>query len=348
MASLRDPEGFQEKSSSAEVTATIMSNESISPPLRVPPIPVLTKTLNTNSILPAVYHTPEKLLRRPKDDIEQFLKDDLCIPRLERIHKYLWLAGKQLPASPLHEQENLRRKIHISEQVDLHLCLADSSIFIKPLPEYLLDFNFWSQNICCDSKLYESARGFLLSYAWLVSREIDFKIAKDKELLPSLSGDELIWEKWVEIISKFLESVDLEETSRKGFSSRYQFGELDIRKLNLIYRLVPDLYFRYLSSGYHFGNYQFDAFFRRNFSWLLVAFAYTTVILTAMQLGLATNNLRDSNAFNWASYIFSVFSITVPAVAMGVIGFLFSFLTMSSILNRIGVIDLVFKILKII
>jgi hypothetical protein len=224
------------------------------------------------------------------------------------------------------------------EQVDLHLCLGDAAIFIKPLPAYLLDSRFWSENLCSDTKLYESARGLLLSYAWIISREVDFKIAQDKHLLPCLPEHDLTWNNWVEFISTFLGPVDLDDRSREGFDQRYQFGELRVRQLNLIYRLAPDLRLRYLFKGYHFGHYQFDAFFRRNFSWLIVVFAYLTIILTGMQLGLATNKLNGSEAFQWASYVFAVYSIMIPVVAMGILIWLLMFLSLANIFNYLTIL----------
>jgi len=48
----------------------------------------------------------------------------------------------------------------------------------------------------------------------------------------------------------------------------------------------------------------------------LVVFVYFTILLTAMQVGLATNQLRDSLPFNAASYGFTVFSLVAPLVTI--------------------------------
>ena len=38
-------------------------------------------------------------------------------------------------------------------------------IFIKPLPEYLLSFEFWDKHLGADTDIRKSACGLLLSYA---------------------------------------------------------------------------------------------------------------------------------------------------------------------------------------
>jgi hypothetical protein len=226
-------------------------------------------------------------------------------------------------------QELLSRSIVLAEQIDLHLCLGDATVFVKPLPAYLLSDDFWRAHLCADPRLHAAARGLLLSYAWLVCSEADFALARDKRLLP----DWLTWEAWSTLIAHFLAPVDLADAARRGFDRRYRFGELRVRRLNLIYRLAPDLRGRFVFAGYFFGEYQFDAYFRRNFSWLLIAFAYTSVVISAMQLGLATSLLSGSEAFQWASYVFAVISIIVPVIAVTIIFWVVMFLSIADVAN---------------
>jgi hypothetical protein len=319
-----------QKGPSVNQTAIMVSSNSLLPSHSLA-VPISNLLGDTSYVFPAVYHTQEQQLLRPKTDLQQFLKDDLCTPRLDKVHFWLPFAGQRAAASPLHVQKQMGRSITASEQVDLHLCIGDKGILVKPLPAYLLDASFWSKHLSSDTKLYESAKGMLLSYAWIISREVDFKIAQDHLLLPSLPDPGLDWSKWVEFISKFLESVDINDPSRRGFDHRYQFGEFRTRPLNLIYRLAPNLYGRYLFRGYYFGRIQFHAYFKRNFSWLLIAFAYTSVVISAMQLGLATNKLSGSEAFQWASYVFAVISIIIPVVAVTIIIWVLVFLSISDI-----------------
>jgi hypothetical protein len=302
-------------------------------PLLRPPFPSnstlapnVSASASSNSpvyILPAIHHGPYDRLLRPKDDIQTFLRDELCVPRLNRIHSYLWLAGRQIAARPLHRQAMMSRRITVTEQVDLHLAWSESCIFVKPLPVYLLDYQFWEDNLCNDSELYESARGFLLSYAWLISREIDFIIASDSNQRPRLLPPCLTWPRWVSFIESFLSSVDLDDSTKRGFNRRYQYGELRINRLNSIYRLAPVLRLQYFIRGYYVGYNRYDVFFQRNFAWLIVVFAYVSIVLTAMQVGLVTDNLAKDSRFQSASYGFAVFSIVVPFVVVGVMIFVF-------------------------
>jgi uncharacterized membrane protein len=54
----------------------------------------------------------------------------------------------------------------------------------------------------------------------------------------------------------------------------------------------------------------------RNFAWVLTVIVYVTVVLTAMQVGLATTNLNEDAQFNQASYVFTVFSILAPLAVL--------------------------------
>ena len=92
-------------------------------------------------------------------------------------------------------------------------------MFLKPIPRYLLDSQFWQENLLEDEDLYENALGFLLSYAALVQCESDLYIAKDTHLIP----DGLQWENWVDIMKKVLAH------EKPRFNKRYIFGEQDGR-----------------------------------------------------------------------------------------------------------------------
>jgi ABC-type dipeptide/oligopeptide/nickel transport system permease component len=103
----------------------------------------------------------------------------------------------------------------------------------------------------------------------------------------------------------------------------------------MIFRLAPALRFRHFLRGYHFGYNRYDVFFRRNFAWLIVVFAYITIVLTAMQVGLATSNLSQDSKFQSASYGFAVFSIIVPVIMVGILLIFFVVLFTSNLLSTI-------------
>ena len=71
---------------------------------------------------------------------------------------------------------------------------------------------------------------------------------------------------------------------------------------------------------------QYGSFFRDNLAWLASSTVYIAVVLTAMQVGLATQTLQESAAFQSASYGFTIFSILGPLVAAGLVILQFCYL----------------------
>jgi hypothetical protein len=244
----------------------------------------------------------------PQTDLDAFVKSELDVSRLDEIKNRLWLAGRLQNIRPLHRQQLLGRKILVSEQADLHLLWQDDKIFIKPLPAWLLDYDFFQNHVRASPALPE-AMGFLSSYILLVSYEIDFILAQELHLLPST----LDWKGWLYIVQDLLPQFLIDE---QRVSPRYHYGELRLSRINWIYRFDSRFRFKYLCRGYHHSSQTYRSFLNGNFGWLLVVFVYFTVLLTAMQVGLATNQLRDSLPFNAASYGFTVFSLVAPLVTI--------------------------------
>ncbi len=264
------------------------------------------------SNLPVVFQNKKhQTVRVRHDDLQEYLEWELDVSRLNDIHKWLWLAGRPMCARPLYKQKMIDREILVTEQIDLHLLWQRSRIFIKPLPEFLMDHDFWTGNLCGNQKDHKNACGLLLSYTWLVRYQSDLKIAKDHGLLPSW----MTWTDWVTFTCAFLDTVDYE--SLNNFNARYEYGELRLGRVNWIYRLT----FRDFMRGYLYGYNRFSVFLTRNFAWLAVAFLYITVVLSAMQVGLATDQLKGSSRFQDASYGFTVFSILTPLIVVAFVSF---------------------------
>ena len=257
--------------------------------------------------LPATYSKPDHQTGEPEHDIVEFIKTDLDVSRLTKVHGKLWTAGRPQHARPLQRQRMMRRDIILTETADLHLTWSSSGIFIKPLPRYIIDHTFWTEYLCQNQELHKAACGFLFSYTWLICYESDFKIAKEANLIPNIS-----WSSWRKIAQGVRASIKMDPVD--SINPRYLYGELRLDRLNWIYRLFGHSFVR----GYHFEYGTYDDFFRRNFAWILIVFLYVTVVLTAMQVGLATTQLAGSSRFQAASYGFAVFSICVPLIATGV------------------------------
>ncbi|TAQ84457.1 hypothetical protein B7494_g7204, partial [Chlorociboria aeruginascens] len=243
-------------------------------------------------------------LARVRDDPETYYAAELRTERLDEIQAYLWLAGLPRGARALHRQQLLGREILITEDPNEHLVWHETRIFVKPLPTFLFSLDCWTQEICKTKQLYEAACGFLLSYAWLVRHESDLRVAHEKALLP----DGIDWVAWTALMDDFLPHIDLR--SLRGISSRFQYGELRLSRLNKIYRLTR-FRGRDFVRGYMTASTWYQDFFARNFAWLLAVFAVVSVALSAMQVVVTA--ARGGQAFEDASYGFAVASLFMAA-----------------------------------
>jgi hypothetical protein len=251
---------------------------------------------------------------RPNECPDTYIGLDLKTPRLNAIHHHLWLAGLPNAARPLHRQRLLGRSILVTQDPDEHLVWFEAQIFVKPLPDYLLDYDYWSRHLCSNKELYQSACGLLLSYTWLVSHKIDLQIAQETGLL----SRDVEWPAWVEFLNDFLDNINL--VTLEDVSKRYEYGELRSSRLNAIYRFMPPTYsLRNLIRGYRAGPTWHNAYFGRHFRWMLAVFAILSVLLSALQVGLATSVLQVDGEFQRASYGFTIAAlVTVLASVVAV------------------------------
>ncbi|KAH8671875.1 hypothetical protein BGZ60DRAFT_449450 [Tricladium varicosporioides] len=244
----------------------------------------------------------------PHHDPKRFLELELSTPKLDKLFRHLWLAGLARPSRPLHRQKLIGRTILVTENPHEHLIWFETYIFIKPLPEFLLNFDFWQDHICSDIGLYKAARGLLLSYAWLVRHQSDLRIAKEAGLLHK----NIEWSQWTLFLQDCLSHINPEILD--DVSDRYQFGELRLTRLNMLYRLSGGSLDHFV-RGYISYSTWYRAFFSRNFAWLLAIFATFSLLLSAMQVGLSTKTLTDSSWFHNVSYGFTVTSIVVAILS---------------------------------
>ncbi|KAF2259429.1 hypothetical protein CC78DRAFT_586000 [Lojkania enalia] len=293
-------------------------------------------------LLPATYRDRSQMVRLVSSDIPSFLKCELNVERLNAVHKWLWLVGLPTQPRPLHYQRLKKREIVIAEQLDLHLVWQPSRIFIKPLPRYLFCPHFWQSNLCLYPHLYQNALGFFLSYIALIEREVDFQIASSFGLIPG----EITWPGWLALAEEIVAAssqgfshLTEQAVSMRGASlvshlpinPRFYYGELRLGRLNWIYR------FRGYPRGYMSGCTTYGAFVRDNINSLITLFAYTTIVLSAMQVGLATNFLIDNYAFGMASYVFSLFAILAPLAAIVGVLLILAFLFVVNLINTLRI-----------
>jgi hypothetical protein len=165
------------------------------------------------------------------------------------------------------------------------------------------------------------ALGLLLSYTWLIRWESDLKLAHTHHLI----NENINYETWMALRSSFLSTFRRNYLPQPWLSWRYDFAELRLSRINLIWRLQPHSPYDISSlvRGYQTPYRLYTSFFEQNFSTVIVAFVYATVVLTAMQLGLATEDLHLSNKFQQACVGFAIFCILLPLVILGIVLVLF-------------------------
>lgn len=249
--------------------------------------------------------------------LSEYLEGDLCAPDLERMAPYLWMMSTQSSSniSPLHHQKVKGREIIVTEDPRLHLVWIYDRIFVKPLPKYLLCHAFWTKYLSRDasplggrrSKIVKAALGYLRTYDYLIRHESDFAIAQRDDLRlvpPSIS-----YAQFCAFTSGFDRITDLD------VSARYSFGELRLTRLNLYCKLFLH---RYQFQQVH-GQY--GAFFSQYYGPLLFVFGILSLILSAMQVELAAEQLLAVpwkvfwQICRWAS-VLSIAAIAAVALAL--------------------------------
>ncbi|VUC21218.1 unnamed protein product [Clonostachys rosea] len=282
-----------------------------SDPLQVPFSSAVALQSSSSKRLPTTFRARGQPLQNTKDNIEEFLSCELRTTRLDEVHQHLWLAGLPRPAHPLHRQVSFGRRILISEDPDEHLTWHHSYnntfVFIKPLPEFLLDYEFWKDELCKNLALHKSACGLLLSYAWLIGHRSDLKIAHKESLVP----ESITWEAWLKFMEAFMSYIG-DPDLQTHVDRRYAYGDLRISRLNSLYRFgYAGWSLHKLVHGFMSGSTRYTAFFESNFGWMLAVFVYLSVVLSAMQVALATDRLGKDDSFQGFSYGFSLLSISI-------------------------------------
>ncbi len=217
------------------------------------------------------------------------------------------------------------REIVVADRMDLHLLWAnDRSLFLKPLPHFLLDPDLAgppdvSRGLFVPrpfASLVQGwpagvALGFLYTYACLLSSETDFFIANKKRLLPREADDSTIrWAKWKEWARELLEKHDPDKVH-----PRFLRAELRLSRINTIHRFSRRPPFDPYLRGWH----NCGSRFRDNLAWIAAATVFIALVLTAMRVGLATERLHGDAAFRRASYGFTIFAILGPLCAFGLV-----------------------------
>lgn len=280
----------------------------------VPPFSAKSSLIQTSQLVfPAAVQVCRKTpLTLPDMDMSHFLATELRTRKLDKLYEQLWLAGLPIPAHSLQRQRLMGREMYITERPDEHLVWHKTKLLVKPLPDYLLCHSFWIENLCSDVTLYWSAAGFLLSYTWLIGHKSDFVLACEINLIPP----GVDWLAWTEFMKDFLRNIDLSTLAQ--VDRRYHYGELRLSRLNSLMRFLPSMWsYENFIWGYLSTSRWYQALFERNFSWLLTAFVFISVPLSAMQVGLSTQQLGGNQPFDTLAYGIALLAIALVLLATG-------------------------------
>ncbi|KAM0287306.1 hypothetical protein ACHAO9_007710 [Fusarium lateritium] len=296
-------------------------------------------------LFPASFRTQSLDLVTSAYNYHDLIRKELDIKRLNKIQRWLWVAGSTVPPRPLHSHLVMGRDVVLHESMDMHLVWTTGKIFIKPLTLFLLDPAVWKEFMCCQDKcacrdqmadnsevaqycerreLYKCAMGFLYSYTALIRHESDFVLAKERHLLP---GD-ISWSNWI----LFVRELDIEHIY-PDINPRFHHRELRLSRLNYIYYITQGSL-----DGYAHRYNRYSDFFRSHLAWMATATVYVAIVLTAMQVGLATEKLGENTFFQSASYGFTVFALFAPLACAGIVFLVFVFLLVHNTTQTLRVV----------
>ncbi|KAL9619330.1 MAG: hypothetical protein Q9160_006010 [Pyrenula sp. 1 TL-2023] len=259
--------------------------------------------------------------------LDRFLKQEFCSTDLDRINPWLWMMSMQSHTniSPLHRQRVKQRDITVTEDPKLHLVWFHDRIFIKPLPRYLLSFNFWNDHLPGPSNnqtlvlstprqtIRAAALGYLRNWCFLIKHESDFKIAQDHAL--QLIPADLTWAQFCAIRSR------LHSIPNTSVSLRYYFGEIRLTRLNFYAKFVLH------KRAYQRMNAQYGAYFAQFYAPILFVLGICSVLLNCMQVTLTAERAGDLER-HWALFRdtclwFSINCSILMVVLVLVLGLLF-------------------------
>jgi len=261
-----------------------------------------------DSVLPATFRVDKRKFKKPSDDLDSFLEYDLSVQHLDNLGKGLWFAaypGDLDPPRALSTLLSEEIQIRTTRNVEWHLVYTTEKIWIKALPRYVLSASFYDCYLS-PSEPHSAALGLLHTYLALIATELDFAIARGANLVPP----DVAWEDWMKLTHRVLADYPDDEIS-VHLSKRYQYGELSLSRLDIVSRYCSGV-----SNGYLGVFERFSQFLTGNFKRVAATFAYILLVLTAMQVGLATDHLQNNEQFQRACYGFTVFSLIGPLVAV--------------------------------
>ena len=222
------------------------------------------------------------------------LELEILTPDLDAMAPHMWMMATQSSANinALHRQLVKGRRILVTEDPQLHLVWLQDRIHIKPLPKFLLSYDFWNNVLLSSSPgtgpqqsdLVKASLGYLRSYRHLIQHESDLRIAQQDDL--QLVPKEASWEQVIRFLSE-LESIHDDDVS-----PRYAFGELRLSRLNF--------YGKFFLRRFHFERLyvQYGSYFGQFYAPLLFTFGLSALTLNSLQVELTVEQLPGNENLN--------------------------------------------------
>ncbi|CAI6226694.1 unnamed protein product [Periconia digitata] len=278
----------------------------------------------------AVSYLPgEPSVALSKAAVGRFLVSELSTPVLDQLYNHLWFVARRSGQSidSLHKQKIKGRSIIPTEDPHLHLVWHRDKTYVKPMPEYLLNYHFWTAFLSTSPDNKEAkeesaiipefdratALGFMRSYSYLVQHRVDLILARESHLLPV----EIDWIQWSEFIANFRQIEDYD------VSKRYHYGQLRLSRLDWAVRL-----FRPSSAAtkwfYEIPHWSIGIYVERSIAPLLFGFASFSLVLSSMQVllavpdeGLKLHGVGDLSLvyMRRAFWVFSIIVLLLSGVA---------------------------------
>ncbi|CAG8007413.1 unnamed protein product [Penicillium salamii] len=260
------------------------------------------------------------------EDVYGHLSKELATPLLDELYERLWLVARKTGShiDTLHMQKVKGRSIIPTEDPKLHLVWKKGTIYIKPVPQFLLNHDFWVHYLqppgqissptipplihkSIDSGFDRSiAMGFLRSYAYLVKYPLDFAMAKEHYLVPA----DITWIQWSTFINNF------RLLGNRDVANRYHYGQLRLSRLNWAVRIFGPQHTP--TRLFYENNYwSVGEFMERATIPLLFLFASISIALSAMQVALAVPleglwpQISSNNGLKAMDRAFWLFSIAM-------------------------------------
>jgi hypothetical protein len=249
---------------------------------------------------------------------ESFFHSEL-FDHYDKIYTWLRFAGLKRANKNTYTLWELAikgRSLTIVYDPGLHLVWKGSIQYIKPLPACFADDDIIETLSEKSGEDLKHARGFFHSYTDIIKSELDYEIARKFKILPEpwlsrpVVGEWKGWESWRALSDKWRDENNLNENVEVSSDGRhhrpplpsnchrrYEYHELRLARLNWImwFRYLPHYFQVFQVNNYkpHFYVTQdaFGTFWHGYGKWIAILFAYSTILMTAMLVALAANDV---------------------------------------------------------